>query len=60
MEKKENFNSYASEVVPIFYYHDKTRIQVSYFLNNIHLLKVRVSKISDKYFTFLFLLTDRK
>jgi len=27
------FNSYAPELVPIFYYCDKTRVQMFYFLN---------------------------
>ena len=31
------FNSYALEFVPIFYYRDKTRVQMFYFLNNIEL-----------------------
>ena len=31
------FNSYAPELVPMFYYRDKTRVHMFYFLNNISL-----------------------
>ena len=30
------FNSYAPELVPIFYYRDKTRVQVFIFLNIVY------------------------
>jgi len=30
------FNSYALELVPIFYYRDKTRVQMFYFLINMY------------------------
>ena len=29
------FNSYAPELVPMFYYRDKTRVQIFYFLNQL-------------------------
>ena len=31
------FNSYTPERVPIFYYRDKTQVQMLYFLTRIHL-----------------------
>ena len=39
---KEWFNSYAPELVPMFHYRDKTRVQMFYFLN----LNLRFNTVS--------------
>jgi len=36
------FNSYAPELVPIFYYRNKTRVQMFYVLIKAHVIIVKV------------------
>ena len=46
--KSLNFNSYAPELVPIFYYRDKTRVQMFDFLKIEHYNRyIKVNKINN-------------
>jgi len=40
-KKYVSFNSYAPELVPVFYYRDKTPIQMVYFLNLTNFISIR-------------------
>ena len=48
------FNSYAPELVPIFYYRDKTRVHMFYFLNNDSFLKKKYKQSTCQRYVSVF------